>query len=86
MSKAMQRVGTKLAAGKRPTYAELEAALHESLQERKAFEQAVFNMEKWIFTLVAAHSHKDALAVKALLDNFVHDNPELAQQIMGSVH
>ncbi|MDP1980502.1 hypothetical protein [Undibacterium sp.] len=86
MTTAMQRVASKLGAGKRPTYSEMEAALQQSLQERNAFEQATFSMEKWIFALVSAHGHKDVLAVKAILDRFVQDNPALAAQIFGVVH
>ncbi len=59
-----------LEAGQQPTYEQLEAALSGALTERKAMEETVCDMAKWLSKLTVAHL-RGGTGIPVLMDEFM---------------
>lgn len=59
-----------LEAGKKPSYDLLEIALNGALTERKAMEETICDMAKWLSKLTVAHMNGGA-GLSGLMDEFI---------------
>lgn len=60
-----------LAAGDKPSYDDLEAALHGALAEREQFRLEVERRGHWLSAMAAAHLTGESIEVLNLLDEFI---------------
>lgn len=86
MTTPMQRMEIMLSTGQKPSYEDLEDVLAQSLQERNAFERSAHDMACWMSNLVTAHLCKDALQVKAILDEFIEKKVKIVRSVSKEVH
>ncbi|MFZ6872843.1 hypothetical protein ACO0LF_12320 [Undibacterium sp. Di27W] len=86
MKSALQVVFEKFEARKKPSYDELEAALHQALKERNAFEQTITDLAAWLGRLTHAHVTCDAIGLTSTMDAFVAERVKVVQKAENQIH
>lgn len=68
-----KKLADQLAAGEKPSYDDLEAALHGALSERAMFEQNMLALAQWLGKMSAAFLAGDAGGLADLMAAFVQE-------------
>ncbi|MBR7793808.1 hypothetical protein KDM87_14515 [Undibacterium sp. FT147W] len=71
MPTPMDTMEAQLSAGETPSHDDMAQVLAQCLQERNKFEAIVMDLGTWMAQLVSAHMRKDAIQIKAILDDFI---------------
>ncbi|MYM80561.1 hypothetical protein GTP44_01125 [Duganella sp. FT50W] len=70
-------LAAKLEAGQKPTYEQLEAALHGALVERNTMEQTVCDMARWLSRITVAHLDGDGSRLPGVVSEFIAERVKI---------
>jgi hypothetical protein len=70
-------LAAKLEAGQKPTYEQLEVALHGALVERNTMEQTVCDMARWLSRITVAHLDGDGSRLPGVVGEFIAERVKI---------